>query len=47
MTHWFEPQRGGMFIDTEQQRIPSSVRSDMENRSCRPDGAFLFPRCLL
>src|SRR6266567_1221641 len=34
----FQPQRGGMFIGVEQQKIPSSVRSGIETRHAAPLG---------
>src|SRR5260221_11058604 len=42
----FQPQRGGMFIGVEQQKIPSSVRSGMGAGNAAPMGLFsFFGRC--
>ena len=38
----FQPQRGGMFIDVQPQKISSSVRSGMETGHAAPMGLFLL-----
>ena len=41
----FQPQRGGMFIDIEQQKLSSSVRSGMGTGYAAPMGLFAFSGC--